>query len=168
MPRQLIERTFSVDVRRLKREGHIAAGLTAVVICTSNGQTKVRLAHLARPVIGGVRTYFHCPGCDRRCDLLYVRPHLACRRCHNLCFACENEPKAARALRRLFKVRERLGQVDGGVIAPFPSKPKWARWPCYLRIRREALRREAEHWHALGVRLGIGQLRRLSTPTSRP
>jgi len=72
------------------------------------------------------------------------------RRCHNLCFACENEPKAARARRCLFKLRERLGQVDGGVIAPFPSKPKWVRWPRYLRVRREALRRGAI-WRLHGV-----------------
>jgi hypothetical protein len=157
MARQLIERTFSIDVRRLKREGHITASATAVVLCTSNGRTKVRLTHLARPVIGGFRTYFHCPGCDRRCDLLYAGSHLACRFCLNLAFSSENEPKASRALRRLIKVRERLGQVDGGVIAPFPSKPRWGRWPSYLRVRREALRREAEYWHALGIRLGIGR-----------
>ena len=67
-------------------------------------------------------------------------------------------------------MRERLGQVDGGVIAPFPSKPKWARWPRYLRLRREALRREAEHWHALGIRLGgfMVSLRKESEETMFP
>src|SRR5262249_41668657 len=27
-----------------------------------------------------------------------------------------------------------------------PGKPKWARWPRYLRTRREAMQREREYW----------------------
>ena len=40
MPRQLIERTFSVDVRRLKREDHITAGATAVVLAHPTGRPR--------------------------------------------------------------------------------------------------------------------------------
>jgi hypothetical protein len=121
--------------------------------------TKVQLVHLARPGFGGFRTYFCCPECERRCDLLYAAPHIACRCCHRLAFASENDWGIRRRLRPLLKARARLGQQQGGVVAPFPSKPKWARWPHYLRCRREAMQREAEHWQALGIRLGIGRLR---------
>src|SRR5205085_2087553 len=82
---------------------------------------------------------------------------LPCRRCHKLAFASENESRNSRELRQLFKVRERLGQVEGGIIAPFPGKPKWARWPHYLRLRREAMQREREYWSTFGA----ARLRRL-------
>jgi len=78
--------------------------------------------------------------------LLYACPNIACRRCHNLAFASENETQAGRSLRRLLKQRDRLGQAEGGVVAPFPSKPRWWRWPRYLRARRKAMQREREYW----------------------
>ena len=53
-----------------------------------------------------------------------------------------------RVLRQLQKRRERLGQTEG-VITPFPRKPKWWRWPRYLRIRRVALQQERAYWEAL-------------------
>jgi hypothetical protein len=145
--RHLIERTHSIDVRRLKRNSQIAPGETAITLCTvADGRSsKIRLADIERPVFGGVRTYFHCPYCDRRCDLLYACPHIACRRRHRLAFASENEPRVNRALRRLLKQRERLGQTVDGIVAPFPNKPKWARWPRYLRTRRAAMQREREY-----------------------
>src|SRR5215467_5360124 len=79
---------------------------------------KVRLARLERPVFGGYRVYFQCPRRGRRCDLLYARPHIACRQCHKLAYASENETRADRALRQLFKIRDLLGQMEGGVITP--------------------------------------------------
>src|SRR6185503_5117038 len=114
---------------------------------------KVRLTHLERPVVGGFRTYFCCPGCGRHCDLLYLCPNLACRRCHRLAFASENETPVSRDLRRLLKNRQRLGQSEGGVVMPFPSKPKWWRWARYLRTRKRCVREEREYWHALGIAL---------------
>ena len=152
-PRNLVERTPCIDIRALKRNGQIATGETSVMLClVGEGQTaRIRLANLERPVLGGVRTYFCCPACDRQCDLLYMQPNLACRRCHGLAFASENETRANRALRKSIKRRERLGQVAGGVVAPFPCKPKWGRWARYLRIRRQALLEEREHWRTLAV-----------------
>lgn len=96
-----------------------------------------------------MRTHFLCPACNRRCDLLYLCPHLACRVCHRLAHASESEAREDRARRRLFKRRERLGQREGGVVAPFPGKPKWCRWPRYLRIRRQGMQEEREYWRAV-------------------
>jgi hypothetical protein len=48
----------------------------------------------------------------------------------------------------MFKRRERLGQTVGGIVAPFPGKPKWWRWPRYLRIRRQGKQEELESWQA--------------------
>ena len=164
-PRNLVERTPCIDIRALKRNGQIATGETSVMLClVSDGQTaRIRLANLERPVLGGVRTYFCCPSCDRRCDLLYTHPHIACRRCHAIGYASENETWRDRALRRVNKVRARLGQENGGMYAPFPSKPKWWRWPRYLRIRRAAKQREFEYWQSIARELLKYELR-LRTP----
>jgi hypothetical protein len=137
----------------MKRNGQLEAGETAstIYVVADSRSTRIRLVHLERPVFGGVRTYFCCPECGRRCDLLYSHPHIACRRCHRLAYASENKTRAERALLRLLKKRERLGQVEGGVIAPFPGKPKWARWPRYLRTRREAMQQEREYWQRVGA-----------------
>jgi hypothetical protein len=148
--RHLVEQTPTIDIRRLKRDGHIGPDDAVVTLRTvPDGQSyMVRIAHLERPVFGGVRSHFLCPACNRRCDLLYLRPNLACRVCHRLAYASENEVREARARRRLFKRRERLGQREGGVVAPFPAKPKWWRWPLYLRIRRQGMQEEREYWQA--------------------
>jgi hypothetical protein len=108
-----------------------------------------QLGHLERPVFGGFRTYFLCPTCDRQCDLLYSSPHIACRICHRLAFSSENETKTFRRLRQVLKRRECLGQLEGGVVVDFPPKPKWWRWPTYLRVRRQAFQQEREHWRAM-------------------
>jgi hypothetical protein len=164
-PRSAIELTHSIDIRRLKRDGQVSTGDPVVLCVVANGniQSLVRLVHLERPVFGGFRSYFLCPSCDRRCDLLYSTPHIACRICHRLAFSSENETKTFRRLRQLLKRRERLGQVKGGIVASFPAKPKWWRWPKYLRIRRQGIRQELKHWRAIHVALaGCGQRRRSS------
>jgi hypothetical protein len=158
LPRPLVELTHSIDVRRLKRNRQVSARDAAIIcVVAKRAPSQVRLVHLERPVFGGVRTYFLCPTCDRQCDLLYSQPHIACRVCHRLAFASENESKIDRMLRQLHKRRDRLGQTEGGVIAPFPGKPKWRRWPTYLRSRREGIRREREYWQALGLAMDNGR-----------
>jgi hypothetical protein len=158
-PRQLIEATNSIALRALKRNGQVRAGDAAITLCSvANGQlTRVRLIHLERPVFGGVRTYFLCPVCDRQCEFLYSRSHIACRLCHQLAFASENELKTDRMLRQLHKRRDRLGQTSGGVISPFPGKPKWWRWPTYLRTRRQGIHREREYWQTLHLAMVNGK-----------
>src|SRR5262249_31656465 len=145
--RQGGHQTHGIGVRRLRRDGQVSAGDTAIV-CTvgDRHRSRVRLVHLERPIFGGVRSYFLCPTCDRHCDLLYSRQHTACRKCHRLAYASEKEPRSARRLRQMFKRRERLGQMEGGIVAAFPAKPKWWRWPKYLRIWQQGVRREREHW----------------------
>ena len=66
-----------------------------------------------------------------------------------MAYAAENEAREDRIRRRLFKRRERLGQIEGGVVAPFPDKPKWWRWPRYLRIRRQGMQQEREYWQTV-------------------
>ena len=67
---------------------------------------------------GGTQTYFCCPLCDRRCNVLYrpiKRKPFACRRCHDLTYeSCQRSEISARVaamiglplsdLRRLHKL----------------------------------------------------------------
>jgi len=158
-PRQLIEATSSIALRELKRNGQGRAEDAVITLCAvTNGQlTRVRLIHLERPVFGGVRTYFLCPVCDRQCEFLYSRSHIACRLCHRLAFASENESKTDRMLRQLQKRRDRLCQTSGGVVSPFPGKPKWRRWPTYLRTRRQGIHSEREYWQTLYLAMVNGK-----------
>jgi hypothetical protein len=39
-----------------------------------------------------------------------------------------------------------VGQQKGGVVEPFPPKPKHMHWSTYLRIRREAREIETKIW----------------------
>lgn len=74
-----------------------------------------------RPRFGGLRWWFRCPSCARRCAKLYMPPgaeRFACRCCHRLAYRSKREPAAERVARRLEQVRERLSRSP----APFKSE----------------------------------------------
>jgi hypothetical protein len=84
---------------------------------------------------GGARPWFVCPGCwRRRAALYYAGTLLNCRVCLRLAYPVENEAAMDRALRRAFKIRERLGQTRGGVLSPFPDKPPGMHWRTFIRL----------------------------------
>jgi hypothetical protein len=123
------------------------------MICERLPQSHVKAFHGDRCVIrgvrvafdytpchlGGSRRWFLCPGCGRRCAILYP---VKCRVCLKLIYASEHEGVLDRRYRAAFKLRERLGQSEGGLAAPFPSKPKLMRWHTYFKLRRKALANE--------------------------
>ena len=90
--------------------------------------------------LGGRRPWFRCEVCTnrgccgRRVAILYSAGELfACRHCHQLAYASQNETPSLRAIRRARKIRMRLG---GGFsfAEPFPEKPART----YLRMRAAA------------------------------
>lgn len=90
---------------------------------------------------GGSREWFLCPDCDRRCVILYPD---RCRQCAKGRYQSELESVHNRKIRKAIKIRRRLGQTSGGVLVPFPEKPKRMHWRTYLNLRTRALRIEAE------------------------
>jgi hypothetical protein len=104
---------------------------------------------------GGSRAYFICPGpgggtdCGRRIVKLHLsRRYFLCRRCNHLAYASQYEQPRQRALRRVNKLRERLG-IGVGIAEPLPDKPKgmWARtYGCLLNeiLQAEILANEAQ------------------------
>lgn len=96
---------------------------------------------------GGRRQWFLCPSCDRRCAIIYLKgngPLWGCRVCMKGRYLTEHMSPGDRMLHKAFKVRESLGQLDGGIVAPFPAKPRGMRWATYKRIRDESAKLERE------------------------
>ena len=91
--------------------------------------------------LGGRRPWFRCQvntkrgACGRRVAILYSGGELfACRHCHRLAYDSQNETPYLRAIRRVRKIRMRLG-AGFSFAEPFPDKPPGMHWRTYLRMR---------------------------------
>lgn len=93
---------------------------------------------------GGRRVWFVCAGCNGRCAILYLIGAPKCRKCAGLRYEAEAKSPAGRQLLCAFKRRAALGQKRGGVLTPFPKRPKYMRWDRYHRILAEGLSDEEE------------------------
>jgi hypothetical protein len=85
--------------------------------------------------LGGERTWFQCPhwNCGRRVAVLYCGSSVACRICHNLSYASQNESLLDRRLRKGQKLNRALGQ-EGWFLKDFPDhKPKGMHKATYQR-----------------------------------
>lgn len=100
---------------------------------------------------GGFRSWFRCPRCRRRAGKLYqAAKRFLCRRCYGLAYDCQREKRDARARRRAFKIRRRLGG-EANFVSPFPWKPKGMHWRTYLRWREEAQAAELDSLRDIGL-----------------
>jgi hypothetical protein len=85
---------------------------------------------------GGVRYWWECQACWRRCRVLYAYPargreRFACRRCQQLRYYSHNEGRTDRRLRRARKCWRLAGSTDGS--EPW-RKPRWMRWETFSRL----------------------------------
>ena len=96
---------------------------------------------------GGHRRWFECPGCRRRCRVLYGVNSLRCRRCRRLNYASQSEEGHWRAQRRARDIRRRLGASGDALDGPFPPKPRYMRWTTYERLRTAEITLQ-ERWLA--------------------
>jgi len=93
---------------------------------------------------GGAQTYFGCPKCGTRVKRLYVGPQrFLCRHCMNLVYASSQERSSNRALRRMGKLRRRIG-AETGFEAPIGPKPKGMHSRTFDRLFGKVLDAEAE------------------------
>ena len=156
MSRRFVEHTECLDIREMRRNGKIPDGAQAMGVSHGGGPAiNVQLAGRTRGQISGIRLYFCCPACARRCEVLYVRPQrLACRQCLKLAYVSENAGRLTRRVRRLQQLRERLGAPpESSSLGPFPRKPKWMRWATYERAVTRLAGRTAAHLRAPSIRL---------------
>jgi hypothetical protein len=94
--------------------------------------------------LGGVRPWFvcsvYCDGryCGRRAAILYCAGELfACRRCHGLSYASQQETPLHRGLEQARKIRMRLGG-SADLLEPFPQRPKGMHRSTFERLRARA------------------------------
>ena len=90
---------------------------------------------------GGERPWFVCSVysnghyCGRNVTRLYGAGKLfACRKCHGLAYASQQESSNQRGLYRAQKIRKRLGG-SVSMFEEFPDKPKGMHWRTYDRLR---------------------------------
>lgn len=87
---------------------------------------------------GGQRPWFMCPGCWRRVGKLFAAgKYFLCRHCYHLPYESQREDGYYRLLRKVQKIRIRLGG-SSNLIDPFPPKPKGMHEKTYRRLEREA------------------------------
>lgn len=108
---------------------------------------------------GGRRPWFLCPRCGRRCQAVYVRSGVACRKCSGLAYHSQRLNASDRAHRRGMRLVERLGVPRGepshwASLEPWTvEKPPRMRWATYERIVERA--REAEEDRFLALMPGL-------------
>jgi len=88
--------------------------------------------------LGGLRWWFECPTCTRRCAKLYRPrgyPQYACRKCSRIAYSSQRESEEDRFSRQADKLNKRVGCRDS---AGRWHKRKWIRRPTYRRTRMEA------------------------------
>ena len=140
-----------------RTRGHGDEGWTEVV-------EPVRLPRTAQP-FGGERVWFACPGCGRRCAVLYGARRFRCRLCIGVSYGSQHEAAHERLLRRVQGLRARLGgELYASLDLPFPPRPKRMRRATYRRLRARAGRLERAMATAAAERFGLAaeELDRLS------
>src|SRR5262249_61928853 len=73
------------------------------------------------PMPGVGRPWFECPACGRRCRYVYLRETIACRRCHGLQHAVRHLRRQMTGVRRVERLRRKLGGCDVRPFAPLPA-----------------------------------------------
>ena len=162
----------TVDIRQVRKERGLSANTPArlAFFYTLRG----RRVSVSAPVVWvpypyGLRPFFECPRCARRCCLLYLAEVCACRQCLGLSYPVQFETKQNQVLRRAWKARERLAQPDGRSVCgdPIPDwkKPKGMHWTTFNRLRDEAQQAAVELW---GGPIGQGLLERQAWDRKNP
>lgn len=160
-----VTRYDTVDIRQVKKQHGLTADTPSRVAFTyrlrgSPAQRAASAAVVWVPYPYGLRPFFECPQCGRRCCLLYLAERCACRQCLGLSYPVQFETKQHQGFRRAWKARKKLVQPDGrsGCGAPIPDsrKPKGMHWATFERLRNEANQAAAELW---GGPIGHGMLK---------
>jgi hypothetical protein len=103
--------------------------------------------HAVPQRFGGVRRLLRCPGCHRRCRILYFgTDQLRCRKCLDLRYASQNMQPRQRALAQAAKLVRRI-DPDAMAIDGLAPKPPRMRWRTYERLG-ERHARQMDRWAA--------------------
>lgn len=111
-----------------------------------------------RTAFNGLRWWFICPRCFRRCGTLYwTHCAIACRQCLNLHYQCQSETPRERALRQVRRMRTAIWGEDEPEVnnlfrrpGSFP-KPKGMHWRTYEKKCRQLVQSEDHYLRGLLV-----------------
>jgi hypothetical protein len=125
----------------IRGDGH-SVTLSYVV----NGQEIEEKVTLSKsPVhLGGERSWFLCPGCNRRVGILYGARLFRCRYCHDLRYASQRESVQFRAISRVQRARMKLGG-SANLSEPRPGRPRYMHCRTYARL----VKQEEAAWRAI-------------------
>ena len=116
----------SIDIRGVRPDD----GTTTATLTLENHTETIQLT-TTRCHYGNVRYWFLCPRCDGRVAVLYFNRWFGCRKCFELVYPIENEPKADRAIRRADAIRKQLGWRVGELKG---TKPKYLHWQTFNKL----------------------------------
>lgn len=85
-----------------------------------------------KPKFGGRRQWFHCPGCQRHCLVLFAVIRFRCRHCHQVRYSSQSETRSDRANRAMQKIVRRLDPTRE--YNELPPKPHGMHWHTYERF----------------------------------
>ena len=85
---------------------------------------------------GGERSWFLCPGCNRRIAVLYGGKLFRCRHCLGLRYVSQRETPRFRSISRIQRVRKKMGG-SGDLTQPRPQRPKYMHQRTYERLVKE-------------------------------
>jgi hypothetical protein len=119
------------------------------------------------PTFGGKRWWFTCPGCERRCRVLYVPPaggRFGCRRCLELRYRSQSRSLQEQRLKKIGRLKVRLGARGHGtaLVAPVPPRPKRMHRSTYRKLVGQLRALEDAYWQTAGeyMHRRFGQRRR--------
>jgi hypothetical protein len=120
-------------------------GVSITLSYKIDGQEFVERVSLDKTAVhlGGYRSWFLCPGCDRRIAVLYGGARFRCRNCLDLRYVSQRECKRHRAISKIQRVRIKLGGTRNLIQKP-PPRPRYMHHRTYQRLIRE----ETEAWQA--------------------
>jgi hypothetical protein len=101
--------------------------------------TFVQFDYTTQP-FGGRRTWWCCPGCGRRCGVLYCARLFLCRQCHRLPYRTQmsGRPLLETIDNRLYRLRRRLRATGRGITdGPPAARPRYMHWRTFERLRRQ-------------------------------
>lgn len=103
--------------------------------------------------VGGLRWWFACPDCGRRCAMLYRPPSrglYACRRCARVSYRSQREGDADRLYRRAAKLYARVAvKTEHG----HHRRRRWTRRHTYRRVMAQA-----RYYDAVSLAIGLRRI----------
>ena len=104
---------------------------------------------------GGYRYWFKCPKCNERSGVLYKKDSkFFCRQCHKLPYSCQREHKVDRLVRKMRKIRKRMG-APSNLSEPILLKPKGMHWKTFEYLRMKEMIFSRKYAQAAIAYLGI-------------